>query len=100
MSQTIESAQAIALRMDAQRAQLRSQFVRPPPSATNTDSDVPTASTAMQPYEPRSFLMRLLVGNPQLLQRAAMLLVTTVVGARYSSWGLRLLGLFLAARKR
>lgn len=98
MSRTAESAQAIAQRMDLQRAQLRGQFLRPPPSPDECGASV--TSTTMQRYEPRSLLMRLLVSNPQLIQRVAMLLVTTVVGARYSSWGLRLLGLFLAARKR
>ncbi|MES2683704.1 MAG: hypothetical protein V4650_09325 [Pseudomonadota bacterium] len=98
MSHTAESAQAIANRMDLQRAQLRGQFLRPPslPDA----SSVASPSSAMQPYQPRSLLMRLLMSNPQLIQRVAVLLVTTVVGARYSSWGLRLLGLLLAARGR
>ena len=55
---------------------------------------------AMPPYQPRSFLMKLLMGNPHLIQRAAVLAVTTLVGARYSSWVIRLGGLLLAYRAR
>ena len=40
------------------------------------------------------------MGNPHLIQRAAVLAVTTLVGARYSSWVIRLGGLLLAYRAR
>mgnify|MGYP001037888584 FL=1 len=99
MSHTAESAQVIAERMDLQRAVLRDQFLRPPPAA-EANPAAATDAHAMAPYQPRSLLMRLLVANPQLIRRVAMLLTTTVIGARYSSWGLKLLGLLLAARKR
>lgn len=99
---TIESTQAIATRMDAQRAQLHRQFVKPPvpqSSISEGAGDSMTASTAMQPYEPKSLLMKLLVANPQLIQRLLVLAATTALGARYSSWAMRLVDLFLATRR-
>ncbi|MDO9453579.1 MAG: hypothetical protein Q7J29_12060 [Stagnimonas sp.] len=96
------SAQAITARMDSQRALLHRQFVQRPRdiAASNAAAMSQPGTAVMQPATPRSLLMRLLVANPQLIRRAGVLAVTTLVGARYSSWGLRLLGLFLAARKR
>ncbi|MES2885335.1 MAG: hypothetical protein V4709_11050 [Pseudomonadota bacterium] len=100
MNQNItESAQAIAARMDSQRAQLRRQFLHPP-QPTLAEAVHASESTAMQPYEPRSFLMKLLKANPQLIQRVILLAVTTAIGARYSSWAMKLFGLFLAVRKK
>lgn len=97
-----QAAQAITARMDSQRALLHSQFVQQPRAiaASNAAAMSQPGTAVMQPTAPRSLLMRLLVANPQLLRQAAVLVATTLVGARYSSWGLRLLGLFLAARKR
>ncbi len=103
MSATAESAQAIAQRMDQQRSQLHSQFVRPPQPVAPIDvaaSDSVMTSTAMQPYQPRSLLMQLLVANPHLIQRVLLLAVTAALGARYSSWAMRLFGLFMAVRRR
>lgn len=80
----------IAARMERQRAQLRQQFA-PPPAAPG--------STAMQPYQPRSLLMKLLIGNPQLLTRLLALVVTGAVGARSGPWLLRAFGIVAALRK-
>ena len=87
-----ESAQAITARMDSQRALLHRQFVQQPRdiAASNAAAMSQPGTAVMQRTAPRSLLMRLLVANPQLIQRTAVLLVTTLVGARYSS----------AARKR
>lgn len=98
---TVESAEAIGARMDRQRAQLHRQFVRPPLApGQEEDRHLQGSSGAMQPYQPRSLLMKILVANPQLLQRLAVLAATTALGARYSSWAMRLFGLFLAVRKK
>lgn len=80
----------IAARMEQQRAQLRQQFAPPP---------APPGSTAMQPYQPRSLLMKLLVGNPQLLTRLLVLAVSGAVGARTAPWLLRIFGVVSALRK-
>ena len=93
-----DSARAIASRMESQRAQLHRQFLTPPPPDLPAPADAPTA--AIQPFAPRSLTMKLLMANPQLLQRAALLAVTTVLGARYSSWAVRLFGLALSLRAR
>ncbi len=99
---TADSPQAIAARMEAQRAQLHRQFVHPPTPQVVDDPapPVPAAGTAMQPFEPRSLVMRLLISNPQLIQRVAVLAVTTMLGARYSSWAVRLFGLALSLRSK
>lgn len=97
----VESAEAISARMDRQRAQLHSQFVRPPAVSDSGEGlDSQAANGAMQPYQPRSLLMKMLVSNPQLLQRLAVLAATTALGARYSSWAMKLFGLFLAVRRK
>lgn len=80
----------IAARMEQQRVQLRRQFA--PPQAQ-------PGSTAMQPYQPRSLLMKLLVGNPQLLTRLLALVVTGAVGARTGPWLLRAFSVVAALRK-
>lgn len=97
-----ESAQAIAARMDSQRAQLHRQFVQQPKelAASHAAALSQPGAVAMQPMQPRSMLMRLLVANPQLIRRLGMLAVTTALGARYSSWAMRLVGFYLASRKR
>ena len=96
-----ESAQSIAERMDSQRAQLRRQFLHAPqPAPAPAEAGHASENTAMQPYEPRSFLMKLLRANPQLIQRVIMLAVTTALGARYSSWAMKLFGLLLAVRRK
>ncbi len=104
MSNSIQatSTATIVARMDSQRAQLHRQFVQEAQAADDRASASlpPATGTAMQPYQPRSMLMRLLVSNPQILQRLLVLAATTVLGARYSSWAVRLMGLFLASRKR
>ena len=101
MSQAIaESAQAIVERMDSQRAQLRRQFLHPPQPAQTVAGNTLASNPGMQPYQPRSMLMKLLTGHPHFMQRVLMLVVTTALGARYSSWAMKLFGLFLAARKR
>lgn len=100
MSHAHESAEDIARRMESQRAQLHRQFVKPPAPEPTEEAGPVVAAETMQPYQPRSLLMRLLMGNPQLIQRAAVLAITTLVGARYSSWVIRLGGLFLAHRAR
>ncbi len=93
-----DDLQALTLRMDRQRQLLHRQFTTPPePVAAAADA---SAAAAMQAREPRSLLMKLLVANPQLLQRLAMFVVTTVVGARLSPWALRLLTLLLHRRRR
>lgn len=93
-----ESPAAIALRMDLQRAALQRQFA-PPPKPVEPPSPM-VADTAMQPYQPKSLLMKLLVGNPQLIRRVLVLVATTALGTRYSSWAMRLFGLFMATRRR
>ncbi len=98
-----QSAQAITARMDAQRALLHRQFVQQPKERAASHAAAALSQpgeAAMQPMQPRSMLMRLLVANPQLVRRLAMLAVTTALGARYSSWAMRLAGFYLASRKR
>lgn len=99
---TNPSTAAIVARMENQRAQLHRQFVdEPKAAALRTAAATSLAPTAaMQPHQPRSLVMRLLMANPQLMQRLVVLVATTALGARYSSWALRLAGLFLASRKR
>lgn len=102
MSRAIEteSAPVIAARMDLQRAQLHRQFAKSEAVASFENDLADSALPTLQPHQPRSFLMKLLIANPHLLQRLLILGVSTALGARYSSWAMRLVGLFLAARKR
>lgn len=94
-----ESAQDIVQRMERQRAQLHQQFVRKPEPVAST-AVVSVADSPVQPHEYKSLLMRLLVANPQLIRRVLVLAATTALGARYSSWTMQLVGMFLASRRR
>lgn len=92
-----ESAQALASRMDAQRAQLQRQFVRKPEGAVAAAGQ---PSQGLQSFEPRSLLMKLLLGQPQLLQKIMLMAATTALGARASPWLFGLLRLLLQGRSR
>lgn len=102
-----ETTAAIIIRLQRQRELLQLQFVEVPKAraAAAEAADMASAAalssgTAMQPYRPRSLTMKLLQAHPQIVQRLLVLAVTTAVGARYSSWAVRLLGLFLTTRKQ
>ncbi len=96
-----ESVDQITTRMVFQRQQLHRQFSSPPAAPILAPTaETQTAGAALQPYQPRSMTMRLLVANPQILQRALLLAATTVIGTRYSSWAVRLIGFFLSTRSR
>lgn len=94
-----ESPETIAARMDVQRAALHRQFA-PAPRAVEPVATAGPADAALQPYQPKSLLMQLLVANPQLIQRLLVLAASTALGARYSSWAMRLFGLFMTVRRR
>jgi hypothetical protein len=98
MSTPASELAAVAQRMEAQRAQLHQQFA-PPPVQVAAPAPGTTALAPMQPFVPRSLLMKLLMANPQLLQRLLMLFATGVLGSRLSPWLLRVLRLWVATRK-
>lgn len=97
-TESMVALHALAAEMDTQRAQLKLQFApkpRPPePSSATADQH------AMQPYQPRSMLMRLLVANPQILKSLVTLVATGVVGVRGAPWLLRAFALFVSLRKK
>ncbi len=88
---------AISQRMERQRQLLRQQFA-PPPALAVSASDS-SASRRMQPFQPRSVLMRLLLLYPRLITRLLTFAITGAVGARSAPWLLRAFALWNALRQ-